>query len=176
MRETSQQTRISGFGLGFPELLIAFVLLALLLPCGSWMYNRYFSIPKVPLADAMAAFNAQARRHPVGRHEPRLSEAEVVAAIRSQVSAIPASSDVKAIYSEIARTKQLPKDASLEPIAGWTVKGGRDYTVWWINLNISVGENRGFGLRIRENNQPAAKPADEPNLERKSFSYHAARQ
>ena len=109
---------------------------------------------------------------PVGKHEPRVTEEEVIAAINAQLQTLPSSGQVKATYAEIARTGHLPHDSTnpwqsgLNSMSGWILKNGTHYTVWWINLDI-----KGFGLRIRENNHPSAKPADEPVLERKDISW-----
>jgi hypothetical protein len=54
---------------------------------------------------------------------------------------------------------------------GWVLSDGTHYTVWWINLDVPTGKNSGYGLRIRENNAPIAKPKDEPNLERNNVTW-----
>jgi hypothetical protein len=95
----------------------------------------------------------------------------MVNAIRSQLPALRASNKVKAIYADIARTRELPHDASLHSMSGWTWKDGTHYTVWWINLDVFTGPKSGYGLRIRENNQPIAKPPDEPKLQRNNLSW-----
>lgn len=157
------------FNLAF--LLSVFLVASVLLTFVPKAYKWYFAIPTIPLSQEVASFNTMATSVPVGKHEPRITEEEIIAAINSQLPTLPASSQVKATYAEIARTRRLPHDPAkprrgLDSMSGWTLKDGTHYTVWWINLNVE-----GFGLRIRENNQPVAKPTDEPKLERSNISW-----
>jgi hypothetical protein len=152
-------------------LLSVFLGAALLLTVGRKAYNWFFAIPTVPLAGVVASFNSRSLEDRVGRNEPPITETEIVSAIRSQLSTLRASSKVKAIYADIARTRELPHDASLHSMSGWTWKDGTHYTVWWINLDVFTGPKSGYGLRIRENNQPIAKPPDEPKLQRSNLSW-----
>jgi hypothetical protein len=48
---------------------------------------------------------------------------------------------------------------------GYQIATGKTFTVWWINLDVRIGKDSGYGLRIRENNNPAAKPRDEGKLD-----------
>jgi hypothetical protein len=52
-------------------------------------------------------------------------------------------------------------------------KEGGEYTVWWVNLDVATGENSGYGLRVRENNAPTAKPNGEPKLSFPTVNQHA---
>jgi hypothetical protein len=159
------------FRFGVRSLLYAVAALALLLTFGQRVYQWYYAIPRVLVAEAVAKFNARFAHDAVGKHEPQITESEIVAAIRSQIPSLPASDAVKAIFSEITNTGLLPHDASLDAMSGWTLKDGTNYTVWWINLDVKTGEGSGFSLRIRENNEPVAKPITEPKLERKNVSW-----
>jgi hypothetical protein len=71
----------------------------------------------------------------------------------------------RAIYSRIVQTRRVPQDARLYAMNGWVLKDGTHYTVWWVNIDVVTGKNAGFGLRIKENNAPVAKPKGEPKLE-----------
>ncbi|HEX2475192.1 MAG TPA: hypothetical protein VHK01_10615 [Lacipirellulaceae bacterium] len=146
-------------------LLLAVMVFAIVLTAGMSLYKWYFAVPTIPLADAVRAFNTRYAEDPVGKYEPPVTEAEVIAAIRAQLPTLQASQQVIAAYSNIARIRRIPQDASLHAITGWELKDGTEFTVWWINLDVTTGKNSGYGLRIRENNAPIAKPKDEPKLE-----------
>ena len=153
------------------SLLYAVVLLALLLTFGPRIYEWYYAGPSDPLGDAVASFNARYKDDPIGGYETPVTEAEIIASIRSQLPNLPASGQVKSIYSDIVRTRRLPRDVSLSVIPGWVLSDGTHHTVWWIDLYVPTGKNSGFTLRIRENNAPMAKPKDEPKLERSSHMW-----
>jgi hypothetical protein len=149
-------------------MLCAMALFALMLTIGPRVYEWYYAVPTVPLADLVASFNSRYANDPVGKYERLITEAEVLnainAAIKLQLPALESSPRAKAIYSKIARTKRVPRDASLHAMNGWELNNGIRYTVWWVNLDAKIGKNAGFGLRIRENNAPRAKPKNEPKL------------
>lgn len=149
-------------------LLYAVAVLAILLTIATLLYQRYNAVPTIPLADLVASFNARYGDDPVGKYEPPITEAEIVAAINAainlQLPSLEASTRAKAIYSKIVQTKRVPQDTSLYAMNGWELKDGTSYTVWWVNLDVRIGKNAGFGLRIRENNAPAAKPKGEPKM------------
>jgi hypothetical protein len=153
------------FRFGLKVLLLAVFVFAILLTAGMSLYNWYYTVPTVPLADAVGAFNSRYAGDAVGKYEPLLTEAEILAAIRAQLRTLPASKQVVAAYSTIARTRRIPQDASLHAIPRFQLKDGTEFTVWWINLDVTTGKNSGYALRIRENNAPIAKPKDEPRLE-----------
>ena len=116
-------------------LLLGVAALALFLVAGRHWYEWYVS---TPLADAVAAFNARSSSDRVGRHEPPISEMEIVSSIEAQLPNLDASDQVKSIYSRIARTRRLPRGASLDSIAAYSTSSGEDFTVWWVNLDIST--------------------------------------
>ena len=155
-----QQERDYGLRFGISTLLLAVALVAILM--GHSLYEWYTS---TPLSDSVAAFNATASDHPVGRHEPPITEKEIVSAIRSQLPTLRASDQVKAIYTRIAQTRRLPRGASLSSIDGYSPSSGEDYTVWWINLSVVTGPQFQFSLRIRANDNPVAADKSKP-LER----------
>jgi len=146
------------------SVLALFALLALLLVCGKWLYEWYYATPTVPLADFVATFNAAYAHDDVGQFEPALTEAEVLTAIRVQLANLQASDQVKSIYARILRTQRVPQNASLDAMTRYSHSNASHFTVWWINLEVKTGANRGYGLRIRENNSPVAKPKGEKPL------------
>jgi hypothetical protein len=138
------------FGLRFLFFSVAAV--ALLVWGARRFYDWYTS---VPLADAVATFNAEAQADPVGQLEPPLTEHEVVAAIQSQLPTLDASRKVKSIYREIIRTRRVPHRGSLEAMPGFG-SGPTQKMVWWINLDVMTSERTGYGLRIRGADDPVA--------------------
>jgi hypothetical protein len=149
---------------GLRSLFWAIAVVALLVWGGGKFYNWYFS---VPLGDAVAAFNTRAESDPVGKLEPRLTEDEIVVAIQSQLPTLKAGRQVKDIYQRIARTRRLPHAASLTSIPGCTTESGQSYTVWWINLEVMTSKTTGYGLRIRETNDPVAAAGAAPYVKKK---------
>jgi len=138
------------FGLRF--LFLAIAVVALLIWGTRKFRDWYYSIP---LADAVASFNARAKEDSVGRLEPPLTEDEVIAAIQSQLPTLDASKQVKTIYREIARTRRIPRRGTLEAMPGFG-SGPAQKCVWWINLDVMTSKNAGYGLRIRATNDPVA--------------------
>jgi hypothetical protein len=159
------------FRFNLKSMLLAMVALAVLLTLGAKIYEWYYAGPTLPLADAVASFNAQYTNDPIGKFEPPLTETEIIASIRSQLPGLQASDQVKSVYAEIVRKKRVPQGASLNSMPGYDLGNGQSYTVWWINLDVPTGKNSGYGLRIRENNSPGAKPEGEPKLNRPSFNW-----
>jgi hypothetical protein len=153
------------------KLLAILALIALPLAAVTILSGRHAAMPHIPLADAVAAFNIRSESSPVGQHEPRITEAEIIAAIQAQLPILSASDEVKSLYAEVVRTRSLPYDAQLRFMDGWTLASGDHYTVWWINLDVQAESNAGFGLRIRENNAPSAKPKDEPKLQQPNVEF-----
>jgi hypothetical protein len=145
-------------------MLCIVALFALLLTIGPRIYNWYHTAPTIPLASAISSFNAQYGDDPVGRYEPPVTEAEILASIRAQLPTLGAHTKVHAIYSDVVRSRRIPEGSRLYAMNGWQMKDGTIYTVWWINLDVPLRKNSGYGLRIRENNAPVAKPEDEPKL------------
>jgi hypothetical protein len=144
---------------GLRSLFFTMTAIAALLWSGLCFYDWYFS---VPLSAAVEAFNDRAAEDPVGKLEPKLTEDEVISSIQSQLPTLAASSQVKTIYSRIARRRRLPLGASLDSIPGYSPALGQQYTVWWINLDVMTGKKAGFGLRIRETNHPSAATPSVP--------------
>jgi hypothetical protein len=145
------------------SLLLAVLVLSVLLSASKSLYEWWVTIPKVPLAQVVAAFNERRLEDPVGKLEPPITEAEVVSSINAQLATLNRSLQVQQIYADIAKNRLIDVNARLYGMSGFDGAFGHR-TVWWINLDIVTGKNSGYGLRIRENNDPQAKPADEPSF------------
>jgi hypothetical protein len=114
------------------------------------------------LADAVKAFNALATKNDIGKDQPALTEAEVVAAIRGWIrnQTPPATDEVYEAFQKIAETGQLPKGAKFSYTTGWIGYRGYDFDVWWVDLSIMTGEDKGYTYRIRDrkiNSRPTPK-------------------
>jgi len=117
------------------------------------LHTWYFS---VALADAVAAFNRSAQSNTVGRLEPPLTEDEVVTSIQRQLPTLKSkSSQVKAIFGQIARVRRLPRSVSLAPTTAYRM-AGKSKMVWWIDLSVMTSKDTGYTLRIRRTDNPAA--------------------
>jgi len=156
---TDQHNKHSRIRFGLRTLILAVTFVAISIVAGRNLYDWYTS---TPLAESVAGFNSAASNNPVGMHEAPITEDEIVAAIRSQIPTLDATDHVKAIYSRIARTRRLPRGAMLDSIPGYSPSAGQHYTVWWINLNVVTGPKSGYGLRIRENDNPVAADSSKP--------------
>lgn len=104
------------------------------------------------LGSAVEAFNELASEDAIGKHQPPLTEDEVIASIRGWIrdQAPPVSDHVYAIYQKIAETRRLPEGATLDYITAWSGFGGYNFTVWWVDLDIMTDERPGYTYRIRD--------------------------
>jgi len=105
-----------------------------------------------PLADAIADLNAKAAKDDIGRLQPPLTEAEVVAAIRGWVRGLgpPVDDETYLAFQNLATTGLLPERADLRFTTRWIGFNGFDFDVWWIDLTIMKGEKVGYTFRIRD--------------------------
>lgn len=133
------------------SLLLLMLAFALCLWLGPIAYDRYTSVPLSALVDR---FNAVNQDHQIGQHEPAITVDEVLAAIEVQLPSVGKESEHAArVYSKILRSKRAPATTVLDAIPGYS-NGVDSWDVWWINLNVALGENAGYGLRIRHSNHP----------------------
>jgi hypothetical protein len=93
----------------------------------------------IPLQSAVDEFNARAQRDPIGKSQPPLTSAEVVAALRAlgQDHRAIQPAQYKALQS-IANTRVLPKGAYLRFVPGLIAVDGYDIDVWWIDLQLDL--------------------------------------
>jgi len=120
-----------------------------------------------PLKEAVAAFNDKAAAH-LSATEPRgdssartadrrpasLTEEEVVAAIEGWNREKRRIDDTTyRIFREIADSRVLPPEATMRFSNFWYQYAEQDeyeFLVWWIDLDVMTGENKGYTLRIRD--------------------------
>jgi hypothetical protein len=102
------------------------------------------------LADAVKEFNRFAAKDEIGKLQPLLTEAEVVAAIRGWIrEQTPVADDTYRTFQEIAKSGELPIRSELTFTTRWGYNG-HDFDVWWVDLLIMTGEKTGYGFRIRD--------------------------
>jgi hypothetical protein len=117
------------------------------------------------LADAVKEFNQRAQIDKTGKDQPALTEDEVVAAIRGWVRELvpPATDEVYKAYQTIADTKKLPEGATLTFTTRWSGFNNHEFDVWWIDLSIKTGANKGYTFRIRDQKLRCRSLAKNPN-------------
>jgi len=103
------------------------------------------------LAEAVKAFNREAQGDAIGKSQPPLTEAEVVAAIRGWIREQTLVSDeIFQAYENIAKGGHLPSGARLQFTTRWIGYKGHDLDVWWVDLLLMTGEKTGYSFRIRD--------------------------
>jgi hypothetical protein len=124
------------------------------------------STPGVPLQKAIADFNAQAALDPIGKDQPPLTEEEVLAAIRlAEPSDFPAAPVFTfQAFKQIATTRSLPRDASVDLLTG--IDPGNDFVfdVWYVRIMLPKEEGGSYSFTIRNRiirARPVREVADE---------------
>ena len=135
-------------------MLVAVLVCALLVWVGRATNEFWNTTPTVALADAVNRFNTRAIEDKVGELEPPLTADEVLASIKSQLATLNSNLESKRMYEQILRTGRLPAQAELYFMDGYNPGNGPTKAVWWINLDVPCHNGLGYGLRIRENNNP----------------------
>lgn len=103
------------------------------------------------LGSAVEAFNERASGNAIGKHQPPLTEDEVIASIRGWGrKSHPVSDHDYAVFQEIAETRRLPEGATLDYTTAWNGFAGDHFDVWWVDLSIMTGERTGYTFRIRD--------------------------
>jgi hypothetical protein len=103
------------------------------------------------LAEGVAAFNVQAKVDEIGKHEPPLTEDEVVAAVRGWVrKRRPVSDAVHDAFQNVAKTGRLPDGAKLSFTTSWLGHNDFHFDVWWVDLHLPTGPGTGYNFRIRD--------------------------
>ena len=120
-----------------------------------------------PLKEAVAAFNDKAAAYlsatetrgdssarTADRRPAPLTEDEVVAAIKGWDREKQGVDDTTyRIFREMADSRVLPPGATLRFSNFWYHYAEQDeyeFLVWWIDLDVMTGENKGYTLRIRD--------------------------
>jgi len=118
---------------------------------GSKKVSSPHSSTGLKLADEVKKFNDRARFDPIGEKQSPLTVDEVVAAIRGWIrKTVPVDDNVYEEYLRIAETKMLPEGATLTQCTSWAGYNNHVFDVWWIDLNIKLGEHSGYTFRIRD--------------------------
>jgi hypothetical protein len=97
---------------------------------------------RVPLAEAVAAFNRAAAADPIGKEQPPLTEESVIAAIRWATldrQKLEVSEATFAALDEITKTRALPKRFELEKQRGYEPNDRVTFDVWSVRLRIPGG-------------------------------------
>ncbi|HEX5176944.1 MAG TPA: hypothetical protein VFV83_07945 [Chthoniobacteraceae bacterium] len=97
---------------------------------------------RVPLSEAVAAFNRAAAGDPIGKEQLPLTEASVVAAIRWATldrQKLEVSDATFAALEEITKTLALPKRFELEKQRGYEPNDRVTFDVWSVRLRIPGG-------------------------------------
>jgi hypothetical protein len=110
-------------------MLCTVALFAVLLAFGPRIYNWYYTSPTIPLASAFSSFNAQYGDDPVGRYEPPVTEAEILASIRAQLPGLATQKEVQAIYSDVIRSRRIPDGTRLYAGSSYQLRDGSIRTV-----------------------------------------------
>lgn len=108
-------------------------------------------------------FNAQVRRlserrpGEIALDQPPLTADEVVASIRSwDTKRNPVDPLLLAVFQKIAKSRKLPAGSELDFTTKWTPNSTVEFTVWWVNLNVSApnpekeGSRVGYAFRVRD--------------------------
>jgi len=104
-----------------------------------------------PLAKAIQEFNQKSLADAIGKDQPPLSEAEVVAAIRLSEKATfaEASDSLFQTFKEIAATRQLPPGASIEVLTRIDLGGEFIFDVWYVRLSLPRPDGGTYSFAIR---------------------------
>jgi hypothetical protein len=130
-----------------------FAAAAIVQPAAADEPNPRISRAKVdgtPLRFLVNELNRKAAEDPIGKDQPQLTEDEIVGEIyAATLEGHEMNDETAKIYRKIAETRTLPADADLYFMTHWVMQGQADFTVWWVNLDVKVGEKSGYALRVR---------------------------
>lgn len=97
---------------------------------------------RIPLTDAVNAFNRRAAEDSIGKDQPPLTEDAVIAAIRWEMldrKKLLVSEETFRILGEITETRSLPKGFELEKQRGYEPNDQVTFDVWSVRLRIPGG-------------------------------------
>jgi hypothetical protein len=110
----------------------------------------------VSIDEAVQQFNARAEANAVGKTQPPLTSAEVIAAIRGWIPEEHPHCEVfLPQFRKIAESGIIPAGCYLDFIPGWVGYHGYDYKVWWIDLFVPGTDKQkathhwGYNFRLR---------------------------
>ncbi len=132
--------------------ITAVFLVVLFAVAASTVYPVHVASKSGSLEAAVEGFNAEACTHHVGKTQPPLTEAEVIAAIRGWVpkTTPDITDEVYNRFQDIAESRVLPDGARLSHCSSWTGYRGFRFKVWWIDLSIKTSETEMYTFRIRD--------------------------
>src|SRR5262245_38530937 len=132
------------FGLRFLFAAMAFVAISL------WGARKVAEwSASVPLAAVIDSFNAQVEGDETQSLGPKLTEDEVLAAVKSQIGVFARHPDGKATCAYILRTKCLPRGARISVVKSQTqTPTGPDWQRF-VSLDVVTREDRRCSLTIR---------------------------
>jgi hypothetical protein len=118
------------------SLRTALIVVAVAAIVGWQVGERFFRQQTVALADAVAAFNAEASADLTGTTQRPLTETELLTAI---ARARPQLSDPRdiAVFDAITASNRIPATAKILSINRFQDSAGAIKYVWWINLQIT---------------------------------------
>jgi hypothetical protein len=111
-------------------------------------------VPLVSLEYAVREVNVKARDSEVGALEPQLTEGEVIATIRANLSNFNSRPEVKEIFQKIADSHALPEGSRLYSLEEWEPPKDQTKYVWWVNLTVTTEPGHGANIRIRNTMDP----------------------
>lgn len=135
------------------RLLLAFIVVVAAI---LWVFRLGRPRPAslVSLEYAVRELNVKARDNVVGSLEPQLTEEEVIAGIRANLSIFNNRPAVRDIFQRIADTHNLPQGSRLYFLEEWENTKNVDQYVWWINLTVTTEPGHGTNIRIRDTMDP----------------------
>lgn len=102
-----------------------------------------------PLGAAVRRFNQESSSHHIGMHQLPLTEEEVIAAIHCWDPPHKRNDEARATYSELAESRTFPLGARIYSRETYDCNK-HVITVWWIYLNLKIGQGREYAFRIRD--------------------------
>ncbi len=101
-----------------------------------------------PLAEAIKAFNLEAKQSPTGVGQRPISEPETLAAIAKSLEQPEVADSVKAVLRDIANTKMLPAKAYFRRFTRFDDEQ-QMHGVWWVRLCIEGETPPMYSVPIR---------------------------
>ncbi|MGJ8697991.1 MAG: hypothetical protein ACSHYF_16855 [Verrucomicrobiaceae bacterium] len=104
-----------------------------------------------PLSGAISTFNKSALKDDIGKSQPPLTGAEVIAAIRlwEHPANSPVSQELAATFKNIATTKTLPPNAAFESLNSLDPGGAHIFDLWSVRIRINRPDLSSYAFPIR---------------------------
>jgi len=135
------------------SLRTALIFVAVAALVGWQIGERFFRPQTIALADAVAAFNAESSADLTGTTQRPLTETELLTAIARERPQLTDPRDI-AVFDAITASNRIPATAKILSMNRFEDSAGANKHVWWINLQITHNDGSGYGLRVREDNNP----------------------